>query len=277
MAQEEDTEYQKLPIDERCVHKLWKARVNGYEEALKLFRAIDDEKSPEWNKYLGLIKKFVIDSHAMAQEKGLEATLVFVENCAVAGKTVGEVMGGIITKCLGAPKAKTKDLGMQIALMYIEIEKHENVIEELCKGFDQKNPKIVATCVTTAIQALREFGAKVVSVKPLVKKIPGLLSDRDKAVRDEAKQLTVEIFRWIGPVFKTQLQSLPQVTITELEAEFEKAKNDKAIPSRYLRSQQQRQAVIAATNDAEDEADEGNICALNSNVHSINLILTFRR
>lgn len=277
MAQEEDTEYQKLPIDERCVHKLWKARVNGYEEALKLFRAIDDEKSPEWNKYLGLIKKFVIDSHAMAQEKGLEATLVFVENCAVAGKTVGEVMGGIITKCLGAPKAKTKDLGMQIALMYIEIEKHENVIEELCKGFDQKNPKIVATCVTTAIQALREFGAKVVSVKPLVKKIPGLLSDRDKAVRDEAKQLTVEIFRWIGPVFKTQLQSLPQVTITELEAEFEKAKNDKAIPSRYLRSQQQRQAVIAATNDAEDEADEGKICALNSNVHSINLILTFRR
>lgn len=51
-AMEEDTEYKKLPIDERCVHKLWKARVDGYEEAAKLFRTIDDEKSPEWNKYL---------------------------------------------------------------------------------------------------------------------------------------------------------------------------------------------------------------------------------
>lgn len=258
MAQEEDTEFKKLPVEEQCVHKLWKARVNGYEEAAKHFRAIDDEKSPEWNKYLGLLKKFVIDSHAMAQEKGLEATLVYVENCAVAGKTVGEVMGGIVLKCLGAPKAKTKELGMQIALMYVEIEKHEQCIDELIKGFDQKNPKIVATCITTVIQALREFGPKVVGVKPLVKKIPALLSDRDKAVREEAKQLTIEIFRWIGPVFKTQIQSLPQVVLTELEAEFDKAKNDKAIPTRYLRSQQQKQAVIAAASvDAEDEVDDG--------------------
>ena len=255
---DEDTEYMKLPIDERCVHKLWKARVNGYEEAAKLFRAIDDEKSPEWSKYLGLIKKFVVDSHALAQEKGLEAALVFVENCGHAGKTVGEVISGIVAKCLGAPKAKTKDLGIQIALMYIEIEKHEQVIEELIKGFDQKNPKISSTCVSTVLQALREFGAKVVSVKPLVKKIPALLSDRDKTVRDESKQLTIEIFRWIGPVFKTQIQSLPQVVLTELEAEFEKVKNDKAVPTRYLRSQQQKQAVAAASLDeAEAEEDEG--------------------
>jgi cytoskeleton-associated protein 5 len=259
---EEDTEYKKLPIEERCVHKLWKARVDGYEEAAKLFRAIDDEKSPEWNKFLGLMKKFVVDSNALAQEKGLEAALVFVENCGHAGKTVGEVIGGIVTKCLGAPKAKTKELGIQIALMYVEIEKHEMVIEELIKGFDQKNPKIVATCVSTVLLALREFGAKVVGVKPLVKKIPALLSDRDKTVRDESKQLTVEIFRWIGPVFKTQIQSLPQVVLTELETEFEKVKNDKPTPSRYLRSQQQKQILeaVAASNDDEADVDDGELC-----------------
>lgn len=248
---DDETEFKKLPVDERCVHKLWKARVDGYEEAAKIFRAIDDEKSPEWNKFLGLIKKFVIDSNALAQEKGLEAALVFVENCGHAGRTVGEVMSGIVTKCLGAPKAKTKDLGMQVALMFVEIEKHDAVIEELIKGFDQKNPKIVYACVQTVLQALREFGSKVVNVKPLVKKIPQLLSDRDKTVRDESKQLTVEIFRWIGPVFKTQLQSLPQVTLNELEAEFEKAKNDRAIPTRYLKSQQEKQILDAATASAD--------------------------
>lgn len=68
--------------------QLWKARLNGYEEAAKLFNKIDDEKSPEWSKFLGLIKKFVIDSNAVAQEKGLEATLAFVENCGSAGKSV---------------------------------------------------------------------------------------------------------------------------------------------------------------------------------------------
>lgn len=66
--------------------QLWKARLNGYEEALKLFQKIDDEKSPEWSKYLGLIKKFVTDSNAVAQLKGLEAALAYVENAHVAGK-----------------------------------------------------------------------------------------------------------------------------------------------------------------------------------------------
>ncbi|CAO1409163.1 unnamed protein product [Diamesa serratosioi] len=256
---EDDTEFKKLPVDERCVHKLWKARVDGYEEAARIFRTIDDEKSPEWNKFLGLMKKFVVDSNALAQEKGLEATLLFVENCGHAGKTVGEVMSGIVTKCMGAPKAKTKDLAVQIALMYIEIEKHENVVEELIKGFDHKNPKIVALCVSTCVLALREFGSKVIGVKPLIKKIPVLLADRDKTVRDESKQLTVEIFRWIGPVFKTQIASLPAVTITELETEFEKVKNEKATPSRYLKSQQQKQireAVETVDDGTCDDVDE---------------------
>jgi len=47
-----------------------------------------DEKAPEWNKFTGIVKKFVIDSNAVAQEKGLEATLVFVENSATAGRLV---------------------------------------------------------------------------------------------------------------------------------------------------------------------------------------------
>lgn len=191
----EDTEYKKLPVDERCVHKLWKARVDGYEEAAKIFREIDDEKSPEWMKFLALIKKMVIDSNVVAQEKGLEAALIFVENCGQAGKTVGDVMAGIVQKCIAAPKAKTKDLAVQVTLMFIEIEKHETVIEELVKGMEHKNPKIVAACVSATTLALRDFGNKVVSVKPLIKKLAPLMSDRDKSVRDEGKQLAVEIYR----------------------------------------------------------------------------------
>lgn len=66
--------------------QVWKARLSGYEEALSLFQRIEDEKSPEWGKYLGLIKKFVTESNAVAQLKGLEAALAFVDNAHVAGK-----------------------------------------------------------------------------------------------------------------------------------------------------------------------------------------------
>lgn len=39
-----------------------------------------DEKSQEFSRYGGLIKKFVLDSNAVAQEKGLDAVQAFVEN-----------------------------------------------------------------------------------------------------------------------------------------------------------------------------------------------------
>ena len=60
----------------------------GYEEAAKHFRKIDDEASPEYSKFTGMIKKFVMDSNQMAQEKGVEAALAFVESAAAASKYV---------------------------------------------------------------------------------------------------------------------------------------------------------------------------------------------
>ena len=58
----------------------------GYEEAAKLFKRIDDEKSSEYSKFTGLIKKFVTDTNALAQDKGLDAALAFVEYAAAAAK-----------------------------------------------------------------------------------------------------------------------------------------------------------------------------------------------
>ena len=52
----------------------WKARLTGYEE------------SSDWGKFLGLIKKFVTESNAVAQLKGLEAALVFVQNAHIANR-----------------------------------------------------------------------------------------------------------------------------------------------------------------------------------------------
>jgi len=69
--------------------------------------------------------------------------------------TAGDVMAGLITKCYGAPKSKTKDIAIQITLMFIEIEKQDVVIEELVKGLDHKFPKIVSTCIKAATQAIK--------------------------------------------------------------------------------------------------------------------------
>ena len=65
---------------------------------------IDDEKSPEFQKYVGLVRKFVVESNAISHEKAMEATLVYVENAAMAGKIAAELVSGIVTKCLNSPR-----------------------------------------------------------------------------------------------------------------------------------------------------------------------------
>ena len=82
----DDNEWKKAPTEEKVEHKNWKARLEGYEECLKLFRLCDDPKSPVVLNYLGLVKKFVVDSNEVAKEKALEATLAFVENVPAASK-----------------------------------------------------------------------------------------------------------------------------------------------------------------------------------------------
>ncbi|TSQ92631.1 Cytoskeleton-associated protein 5 [Bagarius yarrelli] len=252
----DDSEWMKLPIDQKCEHKVWKARLNGYEEALKLFQRIGDEKSPEWGKYLGLIKKFVTESNAVAQLKGLEAALIFIENAHVAGKTTGEVVSGVVSKVFNQPKARAKELGIDICLMYVEIEKAEIVQDELIKGLDNKNPKIIVACIETLRKALSEFGSKIITLKPVVKVLPKLFESREKAVRDEAKLLAVEIYKWIRDALRTPLQNINSVQLKELEEEWVKLPTGVPKQSRFLRSQQDLKAKFEQQQAAGgDEAD----------------------
>ena len=61
---------------------------------VKIYKKIDDENSNEFNKYLGMLKKFVVDNNAVAQDKGLEAILAFLEGAApsISGRLVLSVL-----------------------------------------------------------------------------------------------------------------------------------------------------------------------------------------
>lgn len=73
-------------------------------------------------------------------------------------RTTGEVVSGVVSKVFNQPKARAKELGTDICLMYVEIEKAEIVQDELIKGLDNKNPKIVVACIETLRKALRWDG-----------------------------------------------------------------------------------------------------------------------
>ncbi|XP_022781710.1 cytoskeleton-associated protein 5-like [Stylophora pistillata] len=258
----DDADITKLPLEDRLGHKVWKARLNGYEELVKIYKKIDDESSNEFNKYLGMLKKFVIDNNAVAQEKGLEAVLAFLEAASpsISGRVAGDVIAGVVTKCLNA-RPKTKEKGINIILMYIEVEKQDVVQEEVLKGLENKQPKIVAACTSVLRQAISEFGGKVFSLKPIVKVLPKLFDHNDKMVREEAKTLAIEIYKWIRDILKQQLQNIKPVQMKELEEEWGKLPPTPPAPTRFTRSQQQKmteQAPVAAVaTDGDASATDG--------------------
>lgn len=218
---------------------------------LKLYQLADDEKAPEFSKYASIVKKIPVDSMAAAQEKGLASVYAFVELAApnVSGKIAGDVLSGVVNKCLVSSKAKTKELAGDIVLMYIEVEKHDVVIEELTKGLENKSPKIVCACIQLLRDALNRFGPKVIKPGPLIKIVQAKIEDRDKNVRDETKLLAIEIYRWLKDAFKPQLSNVKPVALAELDAEFAKIKDEKAQVTRFLRSEQARVQVNGSGGD----------------------------
>ncbi|XP_022089158.1 cytoskeleton-associated protein 5-like isoform X2 [Acanthaster planci] len=252
----DDTEYLKLPVEEQCVHKVWKARLHGYEEAVKVFNRITDEKSPEFSKYAGLLKKFVTDANAVAQEKGLDAVLAFLETAALAPRTCGEVVSAVVLKCLNSSRTKTREKASEIIMVYIELEKQEVVMEELLKGFTNKQPKIVTACCQLIREAIRDFGSKVIALKPVVKAFPKLLEHSDKSVREEAKSLAVELYRWISNALKPCLSNIKPVQLKELEEEFEKLPSKPPKQTRFLKSQQDLKAAAQAAGDEDEEEED---------------------
>lgn len=60
-------------------------------------------------------------------------------------------------------------------------------------------------------------------MKALLKDLPRLFDDRDKNVRGEAKNVTVEIYRWLGASCKTLFNELKPVVVRR-----------SAVPLRYV-------------------------------------------
>lgn len=62
-----------------------------------------------------------------------------------------------------------------------------------------------------------EFGSKIVSLKPVVKILPKQFESREKAVRDEAKMLAVEIYKWIRDALRPSLQNINSVQVDDTQ------------------------------------------------------------
>ena len=248
--------------------------MSGYEQLVTAFNQADDDKASEFNKYASLLKKAPLDTNITAQEKGLAAVSAFLNNAnmSISAKIAGDIVAGCLAKSILQTRPKIKELSQEIILMYIELEKNQLVCDELIANFENKSPKIAVGCILYAREALNQFGPRIVKVAPIIKLLPVLLEHKDKNVREETRLLTIEIYRWIKDAMKPQISNLKPVILNELEEEFAKIKNEKASPTRFIRSEQAQVHRPAADANTDDNANEETASAVADEVDPFEFI-----
>ncbi|UZJ52839.1 hypothetical protein CBS101457_002159 [Exobasidium rhododendri] len=266
-----EEDYTRMPLEDRISSKAWKARVNGYEELIKSFEKSPSDASPMFKPYTrnpDAVKAIVVDSNAVAQEKGLEAVKAFLlYGGKGAGLTREAVLPAIVEKCLGAMRAGTRKLALEIVQLYAEMEDVmgcEGLIGDLLKGTAAKQPKVVAASVVAMTELFRDFGPKQASPKQVIKKLVDFFGHSDKVVRAEAGNLAKELHKWIGAALEPTISSLKDIQAKELREQFaqlDAAGEKYTSPIRYLTSQRPTQAEDGAVEGRGDDAGDRSAAA----------------
>jgi hypothetical protein len=76
----------------------------------------------------------------------MRSSLITDRCFSLAYRTVGDIVPTLTSKCLSG-RPKIKERAFDILLMYIEIDKNAEIEEELVKGLENKQPKIVQACL----------------------------------------------------------------------------------------------------------------------------------
>lgn len=260
MAEEEDLS--KLPFPDRFQHKNWKVRKEGYEDAVKAFEVTPDENDPvfePFNSDSSLWKGAAGDSNVAAQQEGLAALCAYLKYGGARGaqRSRSHTIQPITEKGLTSTRAAAKTNAFEALLLYIEVDKPEQVIEELLPALSHKQPKVIAATLSALTQIYHNFGVKIVDPKAVLKVLPKIYGHADKNVRAEGQALTVDLYRWLKEAMKPMFWSeLKPVQQQDLEKLFEKVKEEPAPKQeRFTRAQQAQMATAhhATTNGADEE------------------------
>ncbi|KAF3939910.1 hypothetical protein ABW19_dt0201686 [Dactylella cylindrospora] len=258
--QEED--YSSLPITDRATHKIWKVRKQAYEEVAKQFEKSSSETDScfrPWLSDASIWKGIIADANVAAQQEGINCLHAFLQYGGVnAGiRSRPHTIGPLVEKGLVSSRVPTKTKSIDTLLLYIELDTATPVIEDLLPYLTHKTPKVVAATTNALYSIYREFGAKIVDPKSVLKQLPKLFAHSDKNVRAEAVSLTVELYKWLKDGMKPLFfQDLKPVQQKELEEAFEKVKNETPKQLRLLRSQQAALAESSATENADEDDGE---------------------
>ncbi|PLW07076.1 hypothetical protein PCANC_25979 [Puccinia coronata f. sp. avenae] len=270
-----DSDWQNLSVQEQLCHKLWKARLAAYESLIKQFQLAEDEHDDvftDWNRDHQWPQKAVMDSNAVAQEKGVLLVSIYIRLAGRAGSRCrSDCITPLVDKSLATNTRKgTREAAIECilgwAMSEADADKAEGIVSAILEGLNSKQPKVVAGAVSALNALISAFGVRVINIKPILKALPQIFAHADKGVREEGRQLVLTIYQFLGAALEPSLSGLKPVQVKELQDSFatldaEGKGKGTGIPTRettgQMRDRLQREAQAALKeNDPTDDDDD---------------------
>ncbi|TIA75270.1 hypothetical protein E3P91_00530 [Wallemia ichthyophaga] len=227
-----EEDFSQIALTERVKHASWKARLSAYAELIDQFKksaSDDDPVLKPWLSSPDTLSKFVTDSNAAAQDKGIEAlTELLKQSGQNAASLSGELCKPTIEKAFNASRPATKVKAIELCLSFVEVDgTADTVIANVIDSLAAKQPKLVATCVTALKELVSQFGFKpITNTKPLLKSLTRIFAHSDKNVRSEGTLLAQSIYTYLGQSLFPLLEELKPVQVKELKESFENLESD---------------------------------------------------
>ncbi|CAD8052112.1 unnamed protein product [Paramecium sonneborni] len=175
-----------LPLKQRIKSKVWKVRLQGYEE-------LANEQEIEYECILQIIQ----DIHVQCQEKALQIALKYFEQhhqLEIAQQK--EIIKVLIEKVL--IQQKLRQNGYQLATILFPYCK-QAIFEIIIVELSHKNPKIVQATISLILELLQQYGVKKLdNLKPFFPILSKLTEAQQSTIKADAISFYKEATKWFG-------------------------------------------------------------------------------
>ncbi|SCU92976.1 LADA_0G00672g1_1 [Lachancea dasiensis] len=262
MADSEDGDFTSLPLSERLTHKLWKARMHGYQELNDAFQKASLRSMPRdiaqyWTS-VDLFASYIVDSNVVAQEQAIAALLSLLQYlCQLPDTPRSEAnrtswLPLLAEKGLGSSRASTKQKSQECIMILVSLDKSVAPSVELLEPLlTNKLPRLVASCVECLAHIVESFGlqhiANISAFLPvLLEPLPRLCSHADRNVRSQSMNLILQLYKWLGRDLLQELlvDKLKPIQQKDLDKMFQKYSGDIPPSSQARLFQWQKQLAL---------------------------------
>ena len=227
MADDGESDFTSLPLDELIIHKSWKARQLGYNQLKQLADSnINDNSIINLLNDTEIIKKIASDSNLASQETGISTLFTILKNISIPNNTKyctnlrNSLIPILVEKGLTSNKANTKISSTELILLFVEVDSPSDILELIIPSLTAKSPKPIIAAIKVINEIFKEFGCVAINPQLIIDNIPKMFAHSDKNVRSEATNLCVTLRSYIGEsldnVIFSKLKPIQQKDLTAL-------------------------------------------------------------